>query len=61
MCRSIRPLFDIKPPVTRAESRAVALPLMRKVAGLTRSPRANVAAFDGAFDEVAGAQRRLLV
>lgn len=60
MCRSIRTLHNFSPKATEAEIRAAALQYVRKLSGSTRPSQANVAAFETAVDEVAGASRRLL-
>ena len=60
MCRNIRTLYNFEPPATENEVRAAALQYVRKVSGSSKPSQANVAAFDGAVDEVALATRRLL-
>lgn len=60
MCRSIKILFNIEPPVTEDEIYAAALQFVRKISGTTRPSRANEAAFLAAVDEVAAASQRLL-
>jgi hypothetical protein len=60
MCRNIRPLFNIDPPVTDDETRAAALQYVRKVSGFTKPSRANAMAFERAIDEIAASTHRLL-
>ena len=60
MCRSIRPLFNLDPPVTDEEIRAAALQFVRKVSGCNTPSKTNEAAFYAAVEEIAGAARKLL-
>lgn len=60
MCRNIKTLFNFDPPATEPEVRAAALQFVRKLSGFTRPARHNVAAFDGAVDEVTAAALRLI-
>ncbi|NTU72045.1 MAG: DUF2277 domain-containing protein [Coriobacteriia bacterium] len=60
MCRSIRVLFNFEPHATDEEIRAAALQYVRKVSGSAKPSQANVAAFEQAVDDVAGATARLL-
>ena len=60
MCRSIKTLFNFKPPATEEEIRAASLQFVRKISGFNRPSRANAAAFEAAIDEIAGASARLL-
>ncbi|HET9014332.1 MAG TPA: DUF2277 domain-containing protein [Thermomicrobiaceae bacterium] len=60
MCRSIRTLYHLDPPVTDEEVRAAALQFVRKLSGFTRPSRANEAAFAAAVDEIGAAADRLL-
>lgn len=60
MCRSIKPLFNVEPPVNDAEIRAAALQFVRKVSGFTRPSKANEAAFLAAVDEIAAVASSLL-
>lgn len=53
MCRNIKPLYNIDPPVTDQEIRDAALQFVRKVSGYNKPSQANQAAFDQAVDEVA--------
>lgn len=60
MCRNIKPLFNIEPPVTEDEVYDAALQFVRKISGTTKPSRANEAAFLAAVDEIAAASQRLL-
>ncbi len=60
MCRNIRPLFNLEPPVTDEEIRGAALQFVRKVSGFQKPSKANEAAFFAAVDEIAAASRNLL-
>jgi hypothetical protein len=60
MCRSIKPLFNLDPPVTDIEIRAAALQFVRKISGSHKPSRANQPAFDQAVEEVTAAAERLL-
>ncbi len=60
MCRSIKPLFNMEPPVTEDEVYAAALQYVRKISGTIRPSKANEAAFLAAVDEIAAASQRLL-
>lgn len=60
MCRSIKPLFNIEPPVTDDEVYEAALQFVRKISGTTRPSKANEAAFLAAVTEIAAASQRLL-
>ena len=60
MCRNIKVLANLDPPVGDDEVRAAALQFVRKLSGTNRPSRANEAAFDRAVDEVAEAAGRLL-
>ncbi len=60
MCRSIKPLFNIEPPVTEDEIYAAALQFVRKISGTTRPSKANEAAFQAAVEDIAAASQRLL-
>jgi hypothetical protein len=61
MCRSIKTLFNFKPPATEDEIRAAALQFVRKLSGYTRPAKANEEAFNRGIDEVAAAASRLLI
>lgn len=60
MCRSIKPLNNLDPPVTHDEVHAAALQYVRKVAGTRAPSRANAEAFDRAVHEIAHATEHLL-
>jgi hypothetical protein len=59
MCRNIKRLHNLKPPVTPDEVRDAALQFVRKI-GNQRPSRANAEAFERAVDEIAAASQRLL-
>lgn len=59
MCRNIKPLYNIEPPVTEQEIRDAALQFIRKVSGYNKPSQANQAAFDQAVDEVTQSVRTL--
>jgi hypothetical protein len=60
MCRNIRPLFNVEPPVTEDEIRGAALQFVRKVSGFNTPSKANEAAFLAAVDDITAAVRTLL-
>ncbi len=60
MCRNIRPLNNLAPPVTADEIHDAALQYVRKVAGTRTPSQANRAAFDRAVEEIAHATHHLL-
>jgi len=60
MCRNIKRLHNVEPPVTRDEVRDAAVQFVRKISGSTRPSKANAEAFERAVDEIAAASRRLL-
>jgi hypothetical protein len=60
MCRNIKTLFNLEPPVTEDEIRASAIQFVRKLSGFTRPSKANEAAFNLAVDETTAAARKLL-
>ena len=60
MCRNIKILFNFDPPVTDDEIRAASIQFVRKISGFNKPSKANEAAFEAAFDEVAAASSRLL-
>lgn len=60
MCRSIKPLNNLEPPVTEDEITEAALQYVRKISGTARPAQVNVAAFDEAVADVARASRVLL-
>ena len=60
MCRNIKPLFNVEPPVTEDEIHGAALQFVRKVSGFNTPSKANHAALLAAVDEIAAASRKLL-
>jgi hypothetical protein len=60
MCRNIKRLHNVEPPVDPEEVRHAALQFVRKIAGTTKPSRANEEAFARAVDEIAAASERLL-
>ena len=60
MCRNIRILFNMDPPVTEDEIRAAALQYVRKISGAAKPSKANEDAFQAAVEEIAQASGRLL-
>jgi len=60
MCRSIKTLFNFKPPATHEEMRAASLQFVRKISGFQKPSLANEAAFNAAVEQVAVAAHKLL-
>ena len=60
MCRNIKTLFNLEPPVADEEIYDAALQFVRKVSGFRKPSKVNEAAFFAAIDEVADASRNLL-
>ena len=60
MCRSIKTLFNFRPPATDEEIRAASLQFVRKVSGYHKPSHANELAFHAAVEEVRAAAHRLL-
>jgi hypothetical protein len=60
MCRSIKTLFNFKPPATDEEIRAASLQFVRKISGYHKPSHANEAAFSAAVDQVAAAAHNLI-
>jgi hypothetical protein len=60
MCRNIRPLNNLEPPVTRDEVHDAALQYVRKVAGMSKPSKANEEVFYRAVEEIAHATHHLL-
>lgn len=60
MCRSIKTLFNFKPPATEEEIRAASLQFVRKISGYHKPSHANEAAFNQAVERVAATAHRLL-
>lgn len=60
MCRSIKTLFNFKPPATEEEIRAASLQFVRKISGYHKPSHVNEAAFKAAVEQVSAAAHRLL-
>ena len=60
MCRSIKPLFNFDPPVTKDEIEAASLQFVRKISGFPRPSKANEASFQAAVDDISGIAEQLL-
>ncbi|MGA9576379.1 MAG: DUF2277 domain-containing protein, partial [Terrimicrobiaceae bacterium] len=60
MCRNIKTLFNLEPPVTDEEIHAVSLQFVRKMSGFNKPSKVNEAAFLAAVDEIAAVSRNLL-
>lgn len=60
MCRSIKTLHNLAPPVTDDEVAAAARQFVRKLSGCHTPSRANAAAFEHAVIDVTAAARTLL-
>jgi hypothetical protein len=60
MCRSIKRLSNVDPPVSSDEVVAASLQFVRKVAGTTRPSQANSLAFARAVESIAAATETLL-
>jgi len=60
MCRSIKTLFNFKPPATEDEIRAASLQFVRKISGYQKPSQSNEAAFNLAVEQVAAAAHRML-
>ena len=60
MCRSIKTLFNFKPPATGEEIRAASLQFVRKISGYHKPSHVNEAAFNAAVEKVAAAAHKLL-
>ncbi len=60
MCRNIKTLFNLEPPVTDEEIRTAALQFVRKVSGFHKPAKINEAAFLAAVNEIAAVSRNLL-
>lgn len=60
MCRNIRVLHHFEPPTSPEEIRAAAEQYVRKVSGLTKPAKADVAEFARAVDAISRATARLL-
>ena len=60
MCRNIKTLYNIEPPVTDEEIYASALQFVRKVSGYRQPSKVNQHAFEQAVSGVAAATQQLL-
>lgn len=60
MCRNIRPLFNVEPPVTEDEVRAASVQFVRKISGFTKPSKSNEDAFDAAVDDIARISMKLM-
>lgn len=60
MCRNIRTLFNMEPPVTEEEILAASLQFVRKISGFNTPSRKNEAAFTEAVNDIARISSRLL-
>ena len=60
MCRNIRTLFNIEPPVTEEEILAASQQFVRKISGFNKPSKMNEAAFNAAVDDIAKISGRLL-
>lgn len=60
MCRNIRTLFNIEPPVSEEEILASSQQFVRKISGFNKPSKANEAAFYAAVDDIARISSRLL-
>ena len=60
MCRSIKTLFNFKPPATHEEIHAASLQFVRKISGYHKPSQANEAAFNRAVEQVSAAAHELL-
>lgn len=60
MCRNIRRLYNLNPPVTEDEVREASLQFVRKVTGYRQPSQANEVAFECAVDDVAQVIQKLM-
>jgi len=60
MCRSIKTLFNFKPPAAEAEIRAASLQFVRKISGYHKPSHVNEAGFNRAVEDIAAAAHKLL-
>lgn len=60
MCRSIKTLRSLDPPVTTEEVHAAALQFVRKVSGYRQPSTANEEAFEAAVHDIAARTQMLL-
>jgi hypothetical protein len=61
MCRNIKTLFNVDPPVTEDEIRGAATQFVRKISGFAKASAANQAAFDIAIVQITKVASTLLV
>jgi hypothetical protein len=61
MCRNIKTLFNLDPPVTPDEVRAASLQFVRKISGFNKPSKQNEGPFHAAIDEVARIATDLLL
>ena len=60
MCRSIKTLFNFKPPATHDEIQAASLQFVRKISGYNKPSQLNEDAFNRAVEQVSAAAHKLL-
>ncbi len=60
MCRSIKTLFNFKPPATQDEIHAASLQFVRKISGYSKPSQLNEEAFNRAVDQIAATAHKLL-
>jgi hypothetical protein len=60
MCRNIRTLYNVDPPVSSDEVQAAALQYVRKISGFTKPSKANEEAFNRAVHQIAHISEHLL-
>lgn len=60
MCRNIKRLHNVEPPVNSDEIRNASLQFVRKISGTTKPAKANAEAFARAVEEIAVICDRLL-
>jgi len=60
MCRNIKVLYHLDPPVSDDEIRASALQYVRKISGFTKPSTANQEVFERAVEQVTAVSRALL-
>jgi len=60
MCRNIKTLYNIDPPVTEEEIREASLQFVRKLSGFNKPSKANEAAFLAAVDAITAVASDLL-
>ncbi len=60
MCRNIKTLFNLEPPVTDEEIRSASLQFVRKISSFHKPSKVNEVAFLAAVDKLAATYRNLL-